>query len=46
MLEVKSISCPEDKSQIKKSDGKGLFFGISALGIIFPKFVILSGVDL
>ena len=25
-LEIKSITCPEDKSQIKKSDGNGLFF--------------------
>lgn len=23
--EIKSISCPPDKNQIKKSDGKGLF---------------------
>ncbi len=23
--EIKSISCPEDKKQIKKFDGKGLF---------------------
>lgn len=24
-LEVKNISCPPDKKQIKKSDGNGLF---------------------
>lgn len=31
-LEVKSLNCPEDKSQIKKSDGNGLFLLIKNSG--------------
>jgi integrase len=32
MLEVKSISCPEGKKNIKKSDGKGLFLLVNYKG--------------